>query len=263
MLKRSITVVALLLVAGTACADPTEGSAPRASGSSPTEATSPDEPSPDVAATPSGPGCEERPLGVDTYSGPRKSTVLRDSGGPVSAKANIYAAGRNAPPAPGGGGGGELPPVYPLPAGASRVLSFPTVSGEVTPIDFQSNWNDAGGDHIGMTDVRSLDGISGIVDRTNGMFLVGVFLTDAPAANPAPEALDFSEGTDLDGFEVLDPEIGQVFLIGDGQGRSYAVPDDATRLFLGFADAYQYVGCPGWYANNDGELRVAIQVTTA
>jgi hypothetical protein len=61
---------------------------------------------------------------------------------------------------------------------------------------------------------------------------------------------------------VLEPEIGQTFLIGNGKGRSFVVPAEATRHFLGFADAFRYEGCPGWYGNNAGHLTVAVDVTT-
>ena len=129
------------------------------------------------------------------------------------------------------------------------------------------DWNGPTGDGSGPTDVKSLGGISGIVNRTNGMFLVGVFLTDLAPPDPAPPRLDFSS-TSTGGpppvgerFTELAPEIGQTFLIGNGKGHRYVVPDGATRLFLGFADAYLYVGCPGWYGNNDGNLKVTVNLT--
>jgi hypothetical protein len=56
------------------------------------------------------------------------------------------------------------------------------------------------------------------------------------------------------------PEIGQTFLIGDGRAGPFAVPDAATRLFVGFADGYLYQGKPGWYDNNVGALSVSIAV---
>ena len=135
------------------------------------------------------------------------------------------------------------------------------------------DWNGAAGDGIGPTDVKSFQGISGVVHRTNGMFLVGVFLTDAPPSDPAPPRFDFSTTTitaqdaeelilaNEEEFGALTPEIGQTFLIGNGKGRSYTVPAEATRLFLGFADAYLYEGCPGWYGNNLGHLTVTVDVT--
>lgn len=178
----------------------------------------------------------------------------------VAATANIFGAGRDEAPAPGGGGGGTVPPVWELPSGSTIVI-VPCVAGEVTPFTGQPLRNGAAGDRQGAggenTDVTSYEGISGIVNQGNGMFLVGVFLTDAEPSDPAAPRLDFTDGED---FEELAPEIAQTFLVGDGEGRTYRVPPGATRLFLGFADAFLYEGSPGWYGNNAGELEVTVAV---
>jgi hypothetical protein len=89
------------------------------------------------------------------------------------------------------------------------------------------------------------------------MFLVGVFLTDDEPSDPAPPPLDFTGDEE---FEELAPEIAQTFFIGDGEGRTFRVPTGATRLFLGFADAFLYEGPPGWYGNNAGEFEVTVAV---
>ena len=120
--------------------------------------------------------------------------------------------------------------------------------------------NGAAGDRIGPTDVSSYRGISGIVHRRNGMFLVGVFLPDVEPSRPAPRRLDF---TKRERVRSLAPRLGQTFLVGDGKGRSYEVPPGATRLYLGFADGYLYVGRPGWYDNNGGELAVTVKLTSS
>ena len=80
--------------------------------------------------------------------------------------------------------------------------------------------------------MESFDGISGIVHRANGTFLVGVFLSDGMPETPEPPRLDFTNGMP---DEPLAPELGQTFLIGDGKGHKYVVPLEATRLYLGFA----------------------------
>jgi len=175
----------------------------------------------------------------------------------VPARANIFGAGILTAPAPGGGGGGVLPTAWRLPRGSNRVVTFPVVTGEVNPIVQGAPYNGPGGDLAGPTDVKSLKGISGIVHAKNGMFLVGVFLTDAKPRRPAPPRLDFTE---KEQFDVLEPLIGQTFFIGDGKGRSYRVPSGATRLFVGFADGYLYQGAPGWYDNNAGRLQVTVAV---
>jgi hypothetical protein len=174
---------------------------------------------------------------------------------------NIFGAGHERAPDPGGGGGGREPDPWPLPSGASRVVTFPSITGEVTPRLDVAPYNGPGGDMTCDTDVQSFDGISGMIDHGNGMFLVGVFLTDAEPADPAPERLDFTDNED---FESLEPQIAQTFFIGDGVGHRYVAPPDATRLFLGFVNAFTYgadcQGQPGYYDNNAGELEVTIDV---
>jgi len=90
------------------------------------------------------------------------------------------------------------------------------------------------------------------------MFLVGVFLTNEPPARRSPPRLDFTE---RERFGSLSPRIGQTFPVGDGKRRSFHVPSRAKRLYLGFADGYLYVGDPGWYDNNAGELSVTVKMT--
>jgi len=177
----------------------------------------------------------------------------------VPATANIFGAGIATAPQPGGGGGGVLPPVWRLPAAASmRVVTFPRITGKITPIVGDAPYNGPEGDRRGPTNIKSFKGISGIMDFTNGMFLVGVFLTDSPPKRPAPPRFDF---TDKEKFDVLAPRLGQTFFVGDGKGRSYRVPPTATRLFVGFADGFFYQGAPGWYDNNAGSLDVTIKVS--
>jgi hypothetical protein len=175
----------------------------------------------------------------------------------VLATANIFGAGyRDAP------GGGTSPPGWRLPAGSVRVVTFPRITGTVTPLTGTAPRNGPQGDRgaLGSTDVESWRGISGIVDAGNGMFLVGVFLRNGVPRLPAPPRLDF---TDSERFDTLAPLIGQTFFVGEGGGRRYEVPETATRLYLGFADAYSaeqgaYQGRPGYYANNAGHLEVAV-----
>jgi hypothetical protein len=133
------------------------------------------------------------------------------------------------------------------------------VDGEVIAIAGRTEPNGPEGDGgvTGNTDVESFEGISGIIDKGNGMFLVGVFLADASPSKKAPPRLDF---TDHEDFDLLEPRIGQTFFVGDGEGRQYVVPDGATRLFLGFADAYFYEGPPGYYDNNAGHLDVTVEL---
>jgi hypothetical protein len=174
---------------------------------------------------------------------------------------NIFGAGHETAPDPGSGGGGRNPAPWPLRSGTIRVVTFPSVTGEVNPREGDP-FNGPGGTLDHDTDIESFGGISGIVHPGSCMFLVGVFLTDEEPADPAPARIDFTDNED---FDRLEPEIAQTFFIGDGVGRSYLVPDDATRLFMGFADAYSGAGyCngkPGYYDNNSGELEVTVAVS--
>lgn len=176
---------------------------------------------------------------------------------PVLATANIFGAGYSDAPAPGGGGGGTLPPGWRLPEGSARMVAFPSVTGTVSPIESSYPFNGpegAGG--AGSTDIETWRGISGILDGKNGMFLVGVLLADGAPTVPAPPRLDF---TAKERFDTLAPLIGQTFFIGDGSNRRYEVPASATRLYLGFADAYNGVfwhGQPGYFSNYRGHLEV-------
>jgi hypothetical protein len=134
-------------------------------------------------------------------------------------------------------------------------LTVRRVAGRVNPRVGDVNDNGAGGDGLGPTDITSYEGISGIVHGRNGMFLVGVFLTDTAPSDPAPPRLDF---TWRDRPGLLAPRIAQTFMVGDGKDRAYRIPPGATRLYLGFADAYLYEGPPGWYGNNGGKLTVTV-----
>lgn len=255
----------LLLTALGACGDQGGTQRVEGAGPSPTETPATGQKLPagvEFAEAEAAPGCEELPQNTDSYSGPAESEVLLEGAGKVPGTANIYGAGLDAPPAPGGGGGGVLPPVFDLAPGTAREVRFSTVTGRLNPITGKAGENDPNGDRgaNGSTNVKSLGGISGIVNRTNGMFLVGVFLSDAPTSSPAPPRLDFTLSNERE--FTLEPLIGQVFFVGNGKGRSFIAPDEATRLFLGFADAFLYEGCPGWYGNNRGQANVAIEVTT-
>lgn len=232
-------LVALLGCAGTAPSPPASSTGPS---QTPTSTPSPS-PSAAIASRP--PVCPTAIVGEP------------DSDKLVVATANIYSAGRSEPRAPGGGGTGNIPPMWPLPAGEKRIVTVTDTAGCVTPVVGMFPYNGPAGDKKGPTNINAYQGISGIVHRGNGMFLVGVFLTDAEPKDPAPETLDFTDGED---FESIEPEIGQVFFVGDGVGKRFLAPPDATRLFLGFADAALYTGDPGYYSNNAGRLQATVSV---
>ena len=209
----------------------------------------------------SAPG-ESTPAASGSATSPSAEPTIDPSVVIVPALSNIFGAGQETAPDPGGGGAGIVPPELPLPSG-TRIVTFPSVTGEVSPIEMVG-YNGPGGDLTSDTDVESFGGISGIIHHSNGMFLVGVFLTDDLPADPAPARLDFTDGEQ---FGLLKPEIGQTFFIGDGVERRYRLPPGATRLFLGFVNAYTpgdplhlTHGEPGYYDNNAGELEVKVDL---
>ncbi len=88
-------------------------------------------------------------------------------------------------------------------------------------------------------------GISSVTD-TRLNTLLGVFLTDAaPVAGTAPTALAF-------GSDMTNPLLQQAFVIGSSLGN-ITVPTDATRLFFGLNDGYEWT-------NNVGALDVTVSV---
>jgi hypothetical protein len=80
--------------------------------------------------------------------------------------------------------------------------------------------------------------------------LLGVFLTDTP---PDPNAAPATLTADLTSTHLA-PELQQVFFMGDGLtmnggAQKVHVPANATRLFMGIMDSYEW-------NNNVGEFRV-------
>lgn len=178
----------------------------------------------------------------------------------VDAVANIYGAGHDVPPDPGGGGGGALPPAYEFPAMGGQILQFSSVTGTISA-DGGITFNGPDGSR-GPISVRPWDGISGIKDSRGGFYLVGVFLTDVEPHDPAPGAKDFSRSHN---FGSISPPLATVFFIGDGkdslgQVQTFRVPEGATRLFLGLADACNGFGPAGCYDDDLGSLEATFSL---
>jgi hypothetical protein len=114
------------------------------------------------------------------------------------------------------------------------------------------------------TDVRSTGPISGLVVPGRGGFLVGVFLPQGSLTR-APNRLVFN---DLN-FVSLAPLLGQTFFIGngrtqDGTLQAFLVPQNATRLYLGFVDycdPFPNLSPPGCYDDNTGGLLARFSAT--
>jgi hypothetical protein len=64
----------------------------------------------------------------------------------------------------------------------------------------------------------------------------------------------------LGGDEALDRLPARDRWRGQVRARPHVPRPRARRLYLGFADGYLYVGAPGWYDNNSGELSVTVDM---
>jgi hypothetical protein len=116
------------------------------------------------------------------------------------------------------------------------------------------------------SEIKGLDGISGYIGRQGA--LVGIFLDDSNPQNySAPETLDFYSDPGNYNFVRLAPELRQIFFIGDGvnnigQNQEFVAPEGATRLFLGIADGFSFVGPAGAYEDNDGFYFIVLKIET-
>lgn len=174
----------------------------------------------------------------------------------VDAKAAIFDAGR-----PEATLDGILPPGLGIPLGAVS-MSLPEVTGLVRahPV---LRWGGPDGNSTTAygTDINSYEGISGIL-HPRTLPLLGVFLTDAEPEGAAPARLDYySIG---DSFATFSPALGQSFFIGDGWAggevlQEFMIPEGATRLYLGLADAGYFTGDPGAYADNEGAFSADVR----
>lgn len=87
--------------------------------------------------------------------------------------------------------------------------------------------------------------------------LVGIFLDDKdPSWSSAPKNLDFSTTASRE-FTELQPQIKQIFFIGDGKNsngarQQFIVPQGATRLYLATWDFYEW-------NNNAGFRNIRVQ----
>jgi hypothetical protein len=103
--------------------------------------------------------------------------------------------------------------------------------------------------------------VSGIASADRVGYIVGVFLSDEAPEGQPPATPNFEEGYD---FARFSPAIAQLFFIGDGRSadgtqQRFDIPAGATRLYLGLADAYGFVGPPGAYGDNEGSLRLVVR----
>lgn len=178
----------------------------------------------------------------------------------LDARSDIYSSGAKKT---AGDRQGVLPSEITLAKGGT-LISFPKVVGKASCSSGTGTGADGGDCAGGNTDLKTAGKISGIKHGQRTMFLVGVFLGAKPPAK-APAVLDFSDDKQGTKFIKLEPALGQVFFIGDGKPgdpkgdtHDFVVPKGATRLFLGYADGYNFQGTPGAYGDNKGGLAVTM-----
>ena len=160
----------------------------------------------------------------------------------------------------------QAPYQVPLTLVGEELLRFSNVSGSVTyaPVVMQqagakTNTNGPEGNPNLIVQAADHFGISGFRMPTNAM--LGVFLPDTTNAGPSPAQLYFGTPASRD-FSLLQPELYQVFFIGDGLRedgvtvQEFAAPVGATRLFLGSAD-------PSVWNNNSGSFSMLIEQEVA
>lgn len=185
------------------------------------------------------------------------------SGVVVSGQANIFGSGFGDAPAPAGGGGGVIPVESAITVAGPAILTFSSVTGLVQCAAAAApNGPDGGTEATGNTDILSWRDVSGVVHPNRTMFLMGVFRDANPgnAGGTPPTRLNFLHP---ESFLTLAPELNQSFFIGDGRTddtnaiQTFIVPAGATRLFLGFADAFDFgnpTALPGFYSDNTGQV---------
>jgi hypothetical protein len=221
---------------------------------------------PAVAAQPAAPAPE--PLPIDTEKDMPKDSLTtnaslevgKEATVMIDARSDVYSAGAAKADE---GRAGVMPSTITLAAGGG-IVTFPRVIGKAACNADAGTDADGGACAGGNTDLGSAGPLSGIKHHQRTMFLVGVFL-GPKLPKKAPPTLDFSDDQLGTKFEKLEPQLGQVFYIGDGHPadaggatHDFVVPKGATRLFLGYADGFGFRGAPGAYGDNKGGLSVTV-----
>ena len=168
-----------------------------------------------------------------------------------------------------GTGAGNLGITGSTNCGAAAPCNSPPIAADGANLVFSVGANY--GTNISTASVGST-GIGGIVFTGREMFLVGVFVDNSVPSGFGPFADNYTSASNQVNFA---PMLGQVFFIGDGltgtdgvnvgsgSTQTFQVPTTATRLFLGFVDAFNNFsttggGSPGAYGDNTGALSVNI-----
>jgi hypothetical protein len=174
----------------------------------------------------------------------------------VDSRSNIFGYGELTP-APSGGGGGVVAVTINLTPGTNRVATFFNTGTAWWNASAGSNGPD-GGNFAANTNIPAVGPISGYSAARSG-HLVGLFLeAGSPVGLTPPPNFAYANASSLV-LPSYSPAIRQVFYIGDGltatgsgATQQFFVPDSATRLILGIADAFGFQGQAGAYNDNTG-----------
>jgi hypothetical protein len=175
----------------------------------------------------------------------------------VDARADIFSAGMIRPDS---GRGGVAPSIITLVPGGGFITVADVKGRTGCNADTPAAPPDGGACAGGNTDLQTAGNASGVIDHKHTQFLVGVFLGAKPGK--PPKVLDFTDG---ESFPALAPLLGQTFFIGDGltgdhtgDAQKFKIPTGAVRLYLGYADGFDFHGAPGWYADNTGGVSLNV-----
>lgn len=180
------------------------------------------------------------PLGAQTYTIPGNTNpFLAGQPSGVSCQGDTIAT---APPF-----------LLPTAVEAGTVLRFFNVSGDANYVPGGGGPGPEGFPSCVTT--SSCQGISGYTMRVTA--LLGVFLPGAVNPGAPPPNLSFCSDAERN-FAVLQPEMFQIFFIGDGLRndgvtlQQFVVPAGATQLYLGICDG------TGWW-NNSGSFTFTVE----
>jgi len=183
----------------------------------------------------------------------------------VSGKASIYQIFNHS-----GSTGGFTPThdavLFSFAAGAGNTFSF-LAAGQVSCCSNPANTPPDG--LAANTSIGGINGLSNAQGNTQ-LPLLGVFTTETdPSGGAKPAPLGWNAGAPP---ASLSPMLHQVFYIGDGRSGfnnplgsflEFVAPANATRLYLGLADASGFNAPSGYYGDNNGFYDVAVTMTAA
>ncbi len=156
-------------------------------------------------------------------------------------------------------GGAGIPPVE-IDIRGVKMISFEDAEGTVSCFgDYDSTYFGADGGAYGQkTDVGERGALSGIQHKKKVMFVTGVMISEYSRLDPPYPADDYTE---RENYEELYPPFNQVFFVGDGKNakgvrQRILVRDDATTLYIGFADCLQ--GPASNYRDNKGTIKMTV-----